>query len=101
MAHDYPRYGADLKLDKKGEEVYSILGKTCECCIKDTPITHRVDVQVDQFRGNDDVYYVCPNHVGMARQYDKFKKFLHDYRKKQEHIGVLKKRERTDGNENS
>ena len=84
MPLDYPRFHGDLKLDEKGQEVYRVLGKTCECCIKDTPITHRVDVQVSYLRGQNECYYVCPKHVGMARHFNQFKKFLADYRVKKE-----------------
>lgn len=73
MAHDYPRFGGDRKLE------HTEAG--CECC--DKPATHIVDVQVSWFRGEDECYHVCSYHVGMIRKYDGFKKFMRHYETKQ------------------
>lgn len=79
MGRDYPVYGNDVKVEQMDSEFSD---RNCECCIKDTHATHAVYVHVDYMRGNDEVYFVCPFHVGMARHHGRFHRFLDDYRKK-------------------
>lgn len=74
MPDKYPRFGGDRKL-----LLTSILPKNrtmCECCAKAELATHFVRVQFDWDRDNDVMVDVCPHHVGQARRFHTFEKFL-------------------------
>ena len=62
----YPRFGGDRKLTKG-----TLAG--CECCNNDTHATHEVTIELDGFKV---CVNVCPWHVGMARRFHTFEKFL-------------------------
>ena len=55
----YPRIGNWHPIDKRKR------GRKCELCT--TEATHVVTVQTSWFRGDDDLYWVCPNHLREAR----------------------------------
>ncbi len=74
----YPRFGGDRKYSAVDEGRLDQGTRQCDCC--ERVVTHVVDVQIDRFRGNDVVYYVCPFHVGQARRFHTFNKFLIDYK---------------------
>lgn len=63
----YPRYGGDRKLAKG-----TLAG--CECCNNDTRATHEVTVNLCSLM--DKFVNVCPWHVGQARRFHTFEKFL-------------------------
>lgn len=65
---DYPKLGTTKLLNRPNQ-----YGRThppanqplCFCC--ECPATHRIDVQNDWMRGNDDVFLLCRAHLEMAR----------------------------------
>jgi len=57
MTHKYPRLGTIHPLD---------FFKICECC--DAPATKSIHMQFTRFRGDDEVYAVCPFHLQMAKK---------------------------------
>lgn len=53
----YPRLGRVHKL-KPGR-------KLCTCC--ERPAVSGIDIEIDWFRGNDDTFKVCEEHLKVAR----------------------------------
>lgn len=57
----YPRIGDWRPIDKRER------CRPCELC--KTEATYTVIVQTGWFRGDDDVYWVCPKHLREARNH--------------------------------
>ena len=62
----YPRFGGDSIL------VVRATMPCCECCLKNA--THRVTVEITFLKEKS--VDVCPLHVGQARRFHTFEKFL-------------------------
>lgn len=67
IAQKYPRFGGDIKENS---------GARCELCRKRTLATHVVKLQTSASRGDDVPVFVCAYHVGMARRFHTFDKFM-------------------------
>ena len=42
-------------------------GQMCSLCPPKTKATHRLTIQTNWFRGDDDVFWVCENHLAAAK----------------------------------
>lgn len=75
----YPRFGGDRKYD--GWTLTEKMGipdhmRDCECCKPGTVATHLVHVQFSEDWEEDKTFAACPFHVGQARRFHTFEKFL-------------------------
>lgn len=59
MARSYPYLSTDRKLKPR---------KLCNCCT--TPATHKVEIQVNWFRGDDEVFLLCDTHYALVKPLD-------------------------------
>jgi hypothetical protein len=74
----YPRLGYAGKVKHKTD---------CSACL--LPGTHKIEIQINWFRGDDDVYYACPDHLAMLRT-GNIKQFCHQASEKQLNAGKVR-----------
>ena len=64
MSSRYPRFGGDRTIKTWDDAASRPI--TCAAC-EERPI-RLVDIQVSWFRGDDDIYAVCVDHLKLARR---------------------------------
>lgn len=72
----YPRFGGDRQLVQKGILPNRREAKLCECCAKSERATHAVRVEFGPNLHDHETMMVCGFHVGQARRFHTFEKFL-------------------------
>lgn len=72
----YPRFGGDTQLIQKGILPTRTELRVCECCVKSERATHAVRIKRGPNRFDYETVNVCGYHVGQARRFHTFEKFL-------------------------
>ncbi|WP_439606836.1 hypothetical protein [Hydrogenophaga sp.] len=65
MSRDYPRIGHQRLIKPQRGQKKPLKTPPCAACAQ--PSTHRVDVEVNWFRGDDEVFNACSDHKGDAQ----------------------------------